>query len=98
MSTILRSAMCCILSAALLSLCTGCAILQNTAKTWYEFYFPDYTIQRIPNYQTMTYMEILNYDNRTKTKRPKKRTLFFYGKLKATEQEGGVKFVIPFGL
>jgi len=72
-------------------LLSGC----GTAQQWVKFYkFPP---QQMPNYQTMTYMEILNLDMRQKyAKCPRKRMIMFYGKMKETEQEAGAKFIFPF--
>lgn len=72
-------------------LLSGC----GTMRQWVEFYNP--APHRTPDYQRMTYIQLLNLEMKLKhAKRPQKRMVFFYGKLKSTEQEAGVKFIFPF--
>lgn len=80
------------LSALLFSLLlSGC----GTTQQWVRLYNP--LPQQTPDYRRMTYLEILNLEMVQKyAKRPPKRMIMFYGKLKETDQEAGVKVIIPF--
>lgn len=72
-------------------LLSGCAV----TKQWVEFYNPP--LRSTPDYQSMTYMQILNKEMKEKcAKRPRKRMMVLYGKFKVTEQAAGIKFTFPF--
>jgi hypothetical protein len=74
-----------------LLLLSGC----GTVKQWVRFYNPEPVV--VPDYQNMTYMEILNREMKMKhAKRPPKRMILFYGTLGETKQEAGVKVIVPF--
>ena len=83
------------LGVLLFSLC-GCETITAPVKQWVAFYQPhEY---RTPNYGAMTYLEILNAEEKAKYyRRPQTRPrLMFYGILKATEKQAGIKIKFVF--
>lgn len=76
------------------SLLGGCA----TARNFVDFYKPR-AVPPTPNYQQMTYMEILNYEMHQKYPSPRRkgnRMLLIFGKVSETVKMLGAKIVWKF--
>lgn len=69
---------------------SGC----GTARQFISFYQPK--AYRVPNYASMSYVDILRSEFKQHKKRPRKRMIMLYGKANENQREAGIKVVIPF--